>query len=44
MITVIRIRKRYGEQSGAELYRTDYQGSIVFAVQNGKLAVTTKKG
>ncbi len=32
------------QQSGAELYRTDYQGSIVFAVQNGKLAVTTKKG
>lgn len=32
------------QQSGAELYRTDYQGSIVFTIQNGKLAISTQKG
>lgn len=32
------------QQSGAELYRTDYQGSIVFTIQNGKLVITTQKG
>lgn len=37
--TLARVKKY-----GVELYRTDYQGSVVFSMQDGKLTVVKQKG